>query len=219
MKEEEHDGDNSHDEGCKKHFINSNLFNRKSQPVQQSIRKSVLSKDLAPKLNRKSVPTKRLNLAKYVEKKGIASNKKVFFGRNFDILGNVVHNENSDTESGIRTKPDMREECVHCGRLFNVEIHAKHMELCRSVFMTKRSIFDSRLQRTKRPFNKEDEKVIVRPESQWELKSDIFREAIRNGKKKIEMGDGLFDDRVLCPNCFRKFNAMAAVKHIPGCKN
>eukprot|EP00802_Teleaulax_amphioxeia_P010870 Tamp_10900.p4 GENE.Tamp_10900~~Tamp_10900.p4 ORF type:complete len:155 (+),score=25.05 Tamp_10900:1349-1813(+) len=65
----------------------------------------------------------------------------------------------------------------------------------------------------------------------WKAKSDQFRAAMRNARKISEaQSKGIdvrtlttleetpeVDDRVLCQHCGRKFNAMAAERHIPKC--
>jgi len=69
-----------------------------------------------------------------------------------------------------------------------------------------------------------------RPVPKWKRESANFQAALRAGRNaKLAQSDGggalasltaaepSFDDRVPCPHCGRKFNAMAAERHIPKC--
>ena len=89
---------------------------------------------------------------------GISLKKKVKFKRMTDENNNfvqlVVNTEHDDEEGEgeggniISGEPilikDDRLMCQICNRLFNIENHSKHMNLCQKVFMSRRQPFDSK---------------------------------------------------------------------------
>ncbi|CAG7725519.1 unnamed protein product [Allacma fusca] len=126
------------------------------------------------------------------------------------------------------------EKCIHCGRSFasnRIEIHTK---VCaKRVQAPKRSVWDSSKQRLSgtdaEPFARKA-KPVERPKSNWKKNHEDLIEAIRAARRAhahIARGGAPADlpppppttnpDYIQCPHCGRRFNEIAAAKHIPLC--
>jgi len=137
-------------------------------------------------------------------------------------------------------------ECGSCGRKFQENSIAKHQKVCQKVFMSKRKKFDSKKARTgkeggameSKQSSSNNNKSGKSKAGNWRAKSDKLRKALcaakgvttnngsssnlhnnyNNGNEANNSGDAEDDDLVPCPYCKRRFNAPAAERHIPRCK-
>ena len=131
-----------------------------------------------------------------------------------------------------------------CGRMFNVNVIAKHEKVCQKVFQSKRKAFNSAAHRApeaegfdkppmntmnttkadKQPPKKKEEKGKI---PKWKQQSLAFRASMKSAKnvpvteeqklvaKKLQQE---MDTRVKCDFCGRKFEETAAKRHIPFCE-
>lgn len=126
-----------------------------------------------------------------------------------------------------------------CGRKFNAKVIKKHMTICKKVFQAKRKVFDSSKARTKdvvpdKLVSKTKGKTTSQPaknganKEKWKKQSEGFRAMLKQGKgaaisaeEKQELKNVMEEAQGLvpCNFCGRKFNEVAAQKHIPFCEN
>jgi len=128
--------------------------------------------------------------------------------------------------------------CPDCDRKFRPEALARHIGICKKVFIQKRKVFDSKKMRLT---GEEDAEVRRKSSSlgtattrqagasKWKQDSIAFREAMR-GAREYEaavdagmpppMRESIADPTyVQCPTCTRRFSQTAGERHIPLCKN
>lgn len=127
-----------------------------------------------------------------------------------------------------------------CGRKFNANAIKKHMKICKKVFQAKRKVFDSSKARTKdvvpdKLIGKTKGKTTSQQtaknganKEKWKKQSEGFRAMLKEGKggaisaeEKQELKNAMEEAQGLvpCNFCGRKFNEVAAQKHIPFCEN
>ena len=161
----------------------------------------------------------------------------------------------------------MMSECPDCGRKFNELAYAKHVKICKDVFIKKRKAFDMAQKRVEG--NPELLQILKKREKEekmqamkaakanhatamaaishenravgggnggdggkpiWKAQSEAFREALRAARKAQKaqaegkplppvLPSAPDPSLVQCPHCSRRFNANAAERHIPHCKN
>lgn len=110
-------------------------------------------------------------------------------------------------------------------------------KICKKVFIQKRKAFDIVAVRkaegadTLVPAKENNSSKVEKPVSKWRLKSQAFRQAVKQGQliQAAVQGKGEMpafqptpeelDDRTQCPHCLRKFNTEAAKRHIPKCQD
>jgi hypothetical protein len=136
-----------------------------------------------------------------------------------------------------------RQSCRFCQRQFAVDRLSKHMVICQQNLNSEKSrkVVDLRTKRVEALYAANqapnDAQHIVRkleaeeqrlgsstgsstsPRSgtaKWRLESAQFQRAM---KGEVAGSEPPADDRVPCPHCGRKFNAMAAERHIPKCNS
>lgn len=131
--------------------------------------------------------------------------------------------------------------CNVCGRSFNGEALKKHAKVCKKVFVNKRKEFNIKafrapedalqFQQTAGKERGRDRPEKSSKDNKWRLKSQAFREAIRQSQCIKQAMDGKrempafqptpveLDDRTQCPHCSRRFNSEAAERHIPKCQD
>jgi hypothetical protein len=132
------------------------------------------------------------------------------------------------------------EQCHVCSRRFAPDRIKKHTIACQ-IANKKRKVFDSLKMRVagteaasyvlgkKKTLTVE---VKSKPQNNWREKHKDFIQAIRYAKKMTDVeksGGNIFDmplppvslnpDYIQCSNCGRKFNQVAASRHIPRCKD
>jgi len=119
-------------------------------------------------------------------------------------------------------------ECVECGRKFNEQSFSKHVNICVKVFQQKRKVFDS--SKTRIFDNNKYSISQINPisssttKSKWKIQSNSFRQAMRAARQPYHTTSDVSTistdpSYVQCPNCLRRFNEVAAERHIPLCKN
>ena len=136
--------------------------------------------------------------------------------------------------------------CADCGRLFNTESLERHNKICKKVFKSKRTTFDSikirlmsleeqlpgltaSLTPQSRGRGKTPAIVAQKPaplRTGWRRKSDQFRNAIGSIRNENSSPPIVYPDEqpssapniTHCPHCARGFNEDAARRHIAVCQ-
>lgn len=119
--------------------------------------------------------------------------------------------------------------CSICGRNFATERLLKHEKVCKQSSEKKRKMFDSRKQRARGQDHEQyvlDGKYKEEPEKKakkvdWRSQHENFIATIRYAKGETTEAPPPAEnpDYEQCPYCERKFNAAAAERHIPKCKD
>ncbi len=117
--------------------------------------------------------------------------------------------------------------CPECGRKFNEQSFSKHVTICAKVFQQKRKVFDSSISRVvdSDHYTKSTTNSISRnnTSSKWKIQSNAFRQAMQAARQPNDTSSVTVSTTdpsyVQCPNCLRRFNEVAAERHIPLCKN
>ena len=115
--------------------------------------------------------------------------------------------------------------CPECGRKFNEQSFSKHVTICAKVFQQKRKVFDSSISRVvdSDHYTKSTNSVPRNnTSSKWKVQSNAFRQAMQAARQPNETSGAISTtdpSYVQCPNCLRRFNEVAAERHIPLCKN
>jgi hypothetical protein len=176
----------------------------------------------------------RINVENMPSQSQEASPKNVV---DFDAIpavpGLVPRASIDDTEKPTRC-------CGHCGRNFNLDVVEKHERICGS--QKKRLQFDSserRLQAIREaeraqgtleesPSSRNDHGPVKVKKASWKEKSDQLRAAVGLARAKnpderrvyeAELAKANEASLTRCDFCGRSFNAEAAKRHIPFCKN
>ena len=141
----------------------------------------------------------------------------------------IYQTATDDSAGGLNLRP-----CPKCGRKFAAERLQAHVNVCGRE--KKRKVFDStkhRVQGTEAEqyLRKKKPEPKTKPNN-WRAKHQEFISAIRYAKMagQVEKSGGSLanlppppmstnPDYVACPHCGRKFNQMAADRHIPKCKD
>ncbi|XP_014239521.1 zinc finger C2HC domain-containing protein 1B-like [Cimex lectularius] len=132
-----------------------------------------------------------------------------------------------------------RVACQFCRRLFAEDRIEVHSAICRTHSSKKRQPFDSAKQRLNHLLQEKDIRRVTKSKKPPKLVNVPWKEAHNNwiGNKDTGKGGGgstrtstrsggkpggapppmEADDRIPCPGCGRKFNKLAAEKHIPYC--
>lgn len=138
--------------------------------------------------------------------------------------------------------PKPSESCSYCSRRFNVDVLEKHERICAK--QKKRPTFDSSAHRlasiketqkvniiaNEKPATKThvDEPFINVKKASWKEKSDQLRAAIGLARAKNPQDRQRYEAELArvneaaltrCEYCGRSFNAEAAQRHIPFCRN
>eukprot|EP00743_Colponemidia_sp_Colp-15_P005445 GILK01005854.1.p1 GENE.GILK01005854.1~~GILK01005854.1.p1 ORF type:complete len:632 (-),score=100.75 GILK01005854.1:118-1968(-) len=131
---------------------------------------------------------------------------------------------------------DGRLPCNICGRKFNKDRIAKHETVCNKPKKRKLKVWDGSSKRVEGTVFEEfkDNRSKTPPkQTRWRREREEFRSIIEQGKvvnQFQQQGRSLKDlppppksepnpDYVQCPHCSRRFNQIAAEKHVASCKN
>ena len=137
-------------------------------------------------------------------------------------------------------------KCEQCGRSFNEKALARHMKICKNVFVEKRKPFqsaESRLQglegandlianakEIQKDLNSANgiKKEKESKQNKWRLQSEQLRSAMQamrgdpktraEAEERIQRMQEEANDLLPCPHCGRKFNKEAGERHIPICQ-
>jgi hypothetical protein len=131
--------------------------------------------------------------------------------------------------------------CPDCDRKFRPEALARHVGICKKVFLQKRKVFDSKRKRlTDNPEllqSKQSSSSMGRSASnsagggaaKWRQDSEAFREAMKGAREyNSAIASGapppVIASRpdpsyIQCPHCSRRFNQTAGERHIPVCNS
>jgi len=133
--------------------------------------------------------------------------------------------------------------CPDCDRKFRPEALARHVGICKKVFLQKRKVFDSKRKRlTDNPEllqSKQSSSTMGRSARQsaaaaggtakWRQDSEAFREAMKGAREySSAIASGapppVIASRpdpsyIQCPHCSRRFNQTAGERHIPVCNS
>ncbi|CAH7317266.1 Zc2hc1b [Phodopus roborovskii] len=125
--------------------------------------------------------------------------------------------------------------CEVCGRCFAADVLERHEPICKKLFNKKRKPFNSlkqRLQGTDIPTVSKPPQTKAQPmkKSNWRQQHEDFINAIRSAKQcTLAIREGrplpppspptINPDYIQCPYCMRRFNEMAAQRHINFCKD
>ena len=156
--------------------------------------------------------------------------------RDYDELPAVA--SASDFGPSLEDRPKPMKPCMYCERRFNEDVIPKHEDICRR--QKKRPKFDSRnhrlagLQQAGLPgkpsviSQRPEEKPIPVKKASWREKSDQLRAAIGAARATDPFEKKRFEEDLAratkatmtrCEFCGRSFNAEAAQRHIPFCRN
>jgi hypothetical protein len=131
--------------------------------------------------------------------------------------------------------------CPDCDRKFRREALARHVGVCKKVFLQKRKVFDSKKMRrqaddlsaakpassasSKRQSSKPQNPVGI---AKWKQDSLAFREAMKGARDYTSaISSGVAPPPVAsyqdpsyiqCPHCSRRFNQTAGERHFPVCQ-
>lgn len=146
--------------------------------------------------------------------------------------------QNGDFDDGA-TNAELH-ECPDCSRRFRPEALARHVGICKKVFMQKRRPFDSKKMRlvdgdgisssSSSSMARGARSSSTPSVRSWKEQSSQFREAMRSAREySSALANGEAPPPVApetkpsnwisCPSCLRTFNPQAGERHIPLCRN
>lgn len=130
----------------------------------------------------------------------VTLSKNLYYKQNY-FIRKIINDEIAEDDDDTGEK----QQCSDCQRFFKPESYAKHVKICKKVFMRKRKKFDTKQQRIldkehadvlkhnefmeKKGKNVVDSKKKVKKD--WRAQSEMFREAMKQATGDVKVNNNV----------------------------